>query len=194
LSVVVDHSSRRIAATNARMLEIEDMMAEAGGRYWKSEALQAEYRALLDGADRQVEAISQPALSPEAAAAYSTANELGTRMDVALGDALPGVEAAFDGYSAALKHEMWREMARGLPTDSEPANWDELTGFSASPAGKILESWWGRDTDHNLGILIKRADRMEAHLSDEDLEDWNHFLTHPDNLDVVCAIFNEIVQ
>ncbi len=197
LTVVVDHTSRRIAATSARLIEIEEMMTEADGVYWHSPALQAEYKALLEGADQQVVALDrqqQPALSPEAVAAINQFNDVGGRMDRAIGDALPGVDQAVMGLSDTLQVAMAREMAQGLPTEVEAADWEELTAFCETEHGKILSSWWGRDTDYKLGIALDRVARLEDQLGEEDKEAWIDFLHNRLSLEEVCAVLNEIVQ
>ena len=95
---------------------------------------------------------------------------------MALGDALPGVDQAVMGLSDTLQVAMAREMAQGLPTEAEPADWEELTAFRETEHGAILSSWWGRDTDWRLGILLDRVDRLEDNLTTEDMESWVDFL------------------
>ncbi len=79
----------QISRTVARQLEIEEMMKERGGKYWHSASLQAEYKALLEGGDQQLAALEQRQADPEQQQAIARASEVGKRMDVALGDALP---------------------------------------------------------------------------------------------------------
>jgi hypothetical protein len=114
-------------------------------------------------------------------------------MDRSLGDALPGVDHAVMGLSDTLQQAMAREMASPLPTDPELPNWEELRAFRETEHGKILSSWWGRETDYRLGILLDRVARLEDQLTPEDHEAWVDFLQNRLSLEEVCAILNELV-
>ena len=85
-------------------------------------------------------------------------------------------------------------MAQGLATEAEPATWEELTAFRETEHGKILSSWWGRETDHKLGVLLDRVARLEDQLTPEDHEAWVDFLHNRLSLEEVTAVLNEIVQ
>ena len=71
---------------------------------------------------------------------------------------------------------------------------EELTAFRETEHGKILSSWWGRDTDYKLGIALDRVARLEDQLGEEDKEAWIDFLHNRLSLEEVCAVLNEIVQ
>ncbi len=143
----------QLSKTSARLREIEGLMTEKHGAYWHDSRLRSEYRALLEGGDQQLAALEQRQADPEQQQAIARAGELGRAMDVALGDALPGVEASWDGLSDTLQGAIAREMSQDLPADVEPADEEVLAKFRQTPTGGILSSWWGRETPYRLGIL-----------------------------------------
>ncbi len=157
-------------------------------------ALQAEYKALLEGGDQQLAALEQRQADPEQQQALARAGELGKRMDVALGDALGDIEAGWDGLSDTLQGAIAREMSQGLPADVEPIDEEALAQFRQMPTGEILSSWWGRETPYRLGILCDRMDRLEATLSDEDLESWQDWINNRLTPEEAAAILHEAVQ
>ena len=188
----------RLSKTNARIAEIEAKMEVAGGysEYWNNPALQSEYRALLEGGDQQLAALEQRhderQADPEQQQAL--AGEVGKRMDVALGDALGDIEASWDGLADTLQGAISREMAQGLPADVEPAGDEVLAKFRQTPTGSILSSWWGRDAAHYLGVLCGRMDRLEATLSDEDIESWQDWIGNRLSAEELAKVLHEAVQ
>ncbi len=152
----------QISRTVARQLEIEGLMTEKNGAYWHSPSLQAEYKALLKGGDQQLAALEQRQADPEQQQAIARASEVGKRMDVARGDALPYIEAGWDGLSDTLQGAIAREMSQAVPTDVEPVDEEALAQFRQMPTGAILSERWGRQTLHYLGILDARLARLEA--------------------------------
>ncbi len=147
-------------ANGIRIAEIEGLMADAKGEYWHSEELQNEYRARLETED---------AGGPE-----GMLDEVGGRMDAALGSALEGVTAAFDGLDDSLKLSIGREMAQPAgPAD--PATTEDLAAFAQTSHGDLLLSRWGADGAQRLGGLMARVERFEASLSDTDFANWQDF-------------------
>ena len=57
-----------------------------------------------------------------------------------------------------------------------------------------MSSWWGRETPYRLGILCGRMDRLEATLSDEDLEGWQDWIGNRLTAEELANILNEIVR
>ncbi len=131
----------QISRTVARQLEIEGMMTEKHGAYWHSPSLQNEYKALLEGGDQQLATLEQRQADPEQQQAIARAGELGKRMDVALGDALGGIEASWDGLDDTLQGAIAREMGTPVP-DAKDAASNELEVFRRMPTGAIMSSWW----------------------------------------------------
>ena len=115
-------------------------------------------------------------------------------MDVALGDALGDIQAGWDGLSDTLQGAIAREMSQDLPADVEPADDEVLAKFRQTPTGGILSSWWGRETPYRLGILDARLARLEATLSDQDLEDWQDWINNRLTPEEAAAILHEAVQ
>ena len=115
-------------------------------------------------------------------------------MDVALGDALPYIEAGWDGLSDTLQGAIAREMSQAVPTDVEPVDEEALAQFRQMPTGAILSERWGRQTLHYLGILDARLARLEATLSDEDLESWQDWINTRLTPEEAAAILHEAVQ
>ncbi len=185
----------QISRTVARQLEIEGLMKERGGAYWHSPALQNEYKALLEGGDQQLAALEQRHDQRQAdqELALARAGELGKRMDASLGDALPDIEAGWDGLSDTLQQAIAREMAQDLPADVEPIDEEALAQFRQMPTGEILSSWWGRETPYRLGILCGRMDRLEDTLSDEDFESWQDWINNRLPPEEAAAILHEAV-
>ena len=186
----------QLSKASARLREIEKKMEVAGGysEYWQSPALQAEYRALLEGGDKTLAALEQRQADPEQQQALARAGELGKRMDVALGDALGDIEAGWDGLSDTLQGAIAGEMSQAVPMDVEPAGDELLAKFRQTPTGGILSSWWGRETPYRLGVLCGRMDRLEDTLSDEDLESWRDWINNRLTPEEAAAILHEAVQ
>ena len=83
---------------------------------------------------------------------------------------------------------------RGKADIQLPADEEVLAKFRQTPTGEILSSWWGRETPHYLGILDARLARLEATLSDEDLESWQDWINNRLTPEEAAAILHEAVQ
>jgi hypothetical protein len=114
-------------------------------------------------------------------------------MDIALGDALPGVEASWDGLGDMLQLAIATEMSQELPADVEPLGEEAIAQFRQMPTGEILASWWGRQTPHYLGILDARLARLEATLSDEDFESWQDWINKRLTPEEAAKVLHEAV-
>ena len=166
-------------ATALRVAKHEGMMTDAKGEYWKSPELQNEYRELVTVED---------AGGPE-----GMLDEVGQRMDAALGASLDGVTAAFLGLDDTLQQSIALELAQPAPT-ANPAPTEDLTLFTMTDHGNILTSRWGADSAQQLGVVMSRVERFEASLSPTDFDNWLDFFHNRISAQERAAILGEIAQ
>ncbi len=152
--------SRQPVAGVQRISEIEGMMADTKGEYWHNPELREEYRQLIS--------------VDEAGGPEGILDEIGGRLDAALGASLGGVTAAVAGLDETLQVAMARELAQPAGT-ADPATAEDLAAFAKTLPGDLLLSRSGSDGPQRLGAVMARIDRFEVGLSDADFNNWQDF-------------------
>ncbi len=169
--------TRAPAPAVQRMAVIEEAMKDAKGPYWQNQELQDEYRQLIE--------------AEESGGPEGILDEVGGRLDAALGSSPDGVTAAFSGLDESLQVSMARELAQPAGT-ADAATAEDLAAFAKTSHGDILSSRWGADGAQRLGAIMARVERFEASLSDADYGNWQDFFHSRLSPQERAAIPNEI--
>ena len=190
-----------------RLAEIEDMMADTRGPYWngsKSDALQAEYRELLDrqGGDTAAQAGADQAMTAadvagsldvigamgevgaEWASDLRDSGNLGAlevsenvRSDIMadMGTTADEVASAFDGLGDNVRAAVYRELGSAYVPQQPAADPADLAEFSGTSAGQILVEEWGDEAGRKLAVALYRWDRMIADLTETEEAEIDDF-------------------
>jgi hypothetical protein len=152
-------------------------MKDSAGEYWKSPDMQNEYLQLIE--------------AEESGGPEGILDEIGGRLDAALGASLEGVSAAVAGLDESLQVSIARELAQPVVA-ADPATTEDIAAFAKTTPGNILLSRWGTDGAQKLGTLMARVDRFEASLSDADYTNSQDFFHNRISAQERAAILGEI--
>lgn len=195
-----------------RLAEIQNLMAEGDhGPYWKGphkDALQAEYRNLLDRQDDDdLRETAEPAQLAEGdvSLALDTLSGMGTigaqfsdeiRGDGAkltlqamedtrvgvlaeIGASANEVTMAFDGLDDNVRAAVYAEFSNPYVPQLPQADSADVAQFTQeASAGKILGAEWGDETPRKLANVLYRWDRLTERLSDTEMVELDDFWRH----------------
>ena len=190
-----------------RKTELEGMMADTRGPYWngsKSDALQAEYRDLLDrqGGDTAAQAGADQAMTAaDVAGSLDVIGAMGevgadwasdlrdsgnlgalevsenVRSDIMadMGVTADEVASAFDGLGDNVRAAVYRELGSAYVPQQPAADPADLEEFSGTSAGQILVREWGDDAGRKLAVALYRWERTVEGLSDTEFAELDDF-------------------